>query len=106
MEARRACAALGRGKSPGQRATKGLVGLIEQTPPMYSARKVEGKRLYELARAGEEVERVPRAVNVDEVRLTFFQPPDAGIFVRCSKGTYLRTLAHVAPRPSSTRTRR
>jgi tRNA pseudouridine55 synthase len=75
-------------------ALRSFVGLIEQTPPMYSARKIEGKRLYELARAGEEVERVPRAVNVDEARLTFFQPPDCGIFVRCSKGTYLRTLAH------------
>jgi len=71
-----------------------FVGLIEQTPPMYSARKIEGKRLYELARAGEEVERDPRTVNVDEARMTFFQPPDCGIFVRCSKGTYLRTLAH------------
>jgi len=71
-----------------------FVGLSEQIPPMYSARKVEGKRLYELARAGEEVERTPRTVNVDEARLTFFRPPDCGIFVRCSKGTYLRTLAH------------
>ncbi len=61
---------------------------------MYSARKIEGKRLYELARAGEEVEREPRTVNVDEARLTSYQPPDCGIFVRCSKGTYLRTLAH------------
>src|SRR5205807_2146633 len=69
-------------------------GLIEQTPPMYSARKVDGKRLYELARAGEEVPREARQVNIDEARLTFFRPPDAGIFVRCSKGTYLRTLAH------------
>jgi tRNA pseudouridine55 synthase len=75
-------------------ALRSFVGLIEQTPPMYSARKVEGKRLYELARAGEEVERVPRSVNIDEARVTFFQPPDCGIFVRCSKGTYLRTLAH------------
>ena len=75
-------------------ALRSFVGLIEQTPPMYSARKVEGKRLYELARAGEEVERAPRTVNVDEARLTFFKPPDCGIFVRCSKGTYLRTLAH------------
>ncbi|HKC60241.1 MAG TPA: tRNA pseudouridine(55) synthase TruB [Myxococcales bacterium] len=75
-------------------ALRSFVGLIEQTPPMYSARKVEGRRLYELARAGEEVEREPRTVNVDEARLTFFQPPDCGIFVRCSKGTYLRTLAH------------
>jgi len=75
-------------------ALRSFVGLIEQTPPMYSARKIEGKRLYELARAGEEVDRVPRSVNVDEARVTFFQPPDCGIFVRCSKGTYLRTLAH------------
>ena len=71
-----------------------FVGLIEQTPPMYSARKVDGKRLYELARAGEEVEREARQVHVGEARLTFFRPPDAGIFVRCSKGTYLRTMAH------------
>ncbi len=73
---------------------QGFVGLVEQTPPMYSARKVDGKRLYELARAGEEVEREARQVNVDEAKLVFFRPPDAGIFVRCSKGTYLRTLAH------------
>jgi len=75
-------------------ALQGFVGLIEQTPPMYSARKVDGRRLYELARAGEEVEREARQVHVGEARLTFFRPPDAGIFVRCSKGTYLRTLAH------------
>jgi tRNA pseudouridine55 synthase len=71
-----------------------FVGLIEQTPPMYSARKVDGKRLYELARAGEEVEREARQIHIDEARMTFFRPPDVGIFVRCSKGTYLRTLAH------------
>jgi tRNA pseudouridine55 synthase len=71
-----------------------FVGLIEQTPPMYSARKVDGKRLYELARAGEEVEREARTIHIDEARMTFFRPPDVGIFVRCSKGTYLRTLAH------------
>src|SRR3954467_13047030 len=71
-----------------------FVGLVEQTPPMYSARKVDGKRLYELARAGEEVEREARQVHIDEARLLFFRSPDAGIFVRCSKGTYLRTLAH------------
>jgi tRNA pseudouridine55 synthase len=75
-------------------ALQQFVGLVEQTPPMYSARKVEGRRLYELARAGEEVEREARQVHIDEARLIFFRPPDAGIFVRCSKGTYLRTLAH------------
>jgi tRNA pseudouridine55 synthase len=75
-------------------ALRSFVGLIEQTPPMYSARKVEGKRLYELARAGEEVAREARQVHVDEARVLWFRSPDAGIFVRCSKGTYLRTLAH------------
>ncbi len=75
-------------------ALQGFVGLVSQTPPMYSARKVDGKRLYELARAGEEVEREARQVHIDEARLLWFRAPDAGIFVRCSKGTYLRTLAH------------
>ena len=55
---------------------------------------MDGKRLYELARAGEEVEREARQVHIDEARLLSFRPPYAGIFVRCSKGTYLRTLAH------------
>lgn len=71
-----------------------FVGLVEQTPPMYSARKVDGKRLYELAREGVEVERDARQVHIDEARMIFFRPPDVGVFVRCSKGTYLRTLAH------------
>jgi tRNA pseudouridine55 synthase len=117
-------------------ALSGFVGLVEQTPPMYSARKVEGRRLYELAREGVEVEREARQVHIDEARMTFFGAPaasasitlasegapkggahgasitlapqgapkggasgasitlDVGIFVRCSKGTYLRTLAH------------
>jgi tRNA pseudouridine55 synthase len=95
-------------------ALRTFTGVIEQVPPMYSARKVDGKRLYELARAGEEVERAPRQVSVDEARLTEFGPwvdlpkaalPEGGeapaqkaldvrIFVRCSKGTYLRTMAH------------
>ena len=77
---------------------KSFVGLVAQTPPMYSARKVDGKRLYELARAGEEVEREARTIHIDEARMTFFgerqgETVDAGIFVRCSKGTYLRTIA-------------
>jgi tRNA pseudouridine55 synthase len=81
-----------------------FTGLVEQTPPMYSARKVDGTRLYELARQGVEVEREARTIHIDEARLTSFAGPlphpqggpevfDAGIFVRCSKGTYLRTLA-------------
>lgn len=71
---------------------------------MYSARRVDGKRLYELAREGQEVEREARTVHVDEARITSYAAglphadggstvTDVGIFVRCSKGTYLRTLA-------------
>jgi tRNA pseudouridine55 synthase len=84
----------GLGEERVREALREFEGVIEQTPPMYSARKVDGKRLYELARAGEEVPREARQVNIDEARMTFFRAPDAGIFVRCSKGTYLRTLAH------------
>jgi tRNA pseudouridine55 synthase len=82
---------------------KSFTGLVQQTPPMYSARKVEGRRLYELAREGVEVEREARTIHIDEARLTSFSGPlplaggpevvDVGLFVRCSKGTYLRTLA-------------
>src|SRR3982750_4442401 len=84
----------GLGEESVREGLEGFVGLVEQTPPMFSARKVDGKRLYELARAGEEVEREARQVYIAEARLLWFRPPDAGIFVRCSKGTYLRTLAH------------
>ncbi|TMB28850.1 MAG: tRNA pseudouridine(55) synthase TruB [Deltaproteobacteria bacterium] len=65
-----------------------FVGLVLQTPPMYSARKVDGRRLYELARAGEEVEREARPVHIEEARLTSFDPPDARVFVRCSIGPF------------------
>ena len=71
-----------------------LRGPILQAPPMYSAVRVEGKRLYELARAGQVVERVARPVTVYELALRQFEPPVLGLFVRCSKGTYVRTLAH------------
>lgn len=69
-------------------------GEIEQVPPMYSAVKVDGKRLYEMARAGQEVERAARKVTIHEVRLLDFRPPELTLRVHCSKGTYIRTLAH------------
>ena len=70
-----------------------LTGVQQQIAPMYSAKRVGGRRLYELARAGEAVEREAFEVTVDEARLEEFAPPDATIFVRCSKGTYIRSLA-------------
>ena len=68
-------------------------GSIEQLPPMYSALKHQGKRLYELARKGIEVERKPRSITIYELRLLSFVDDCLECFVRCSKGTYIRTLA-------------
>lgn len=69
-------------------------GPILQTPPMYSALKSDGRRLYDLARAGENVTRAPRPVVVHELELLGFDPPDVmRLRVRCSKGTYVRVLA-------------
>ena len=70
-------------------------GDIEQIPPMYSAIKVNGKKLYELARKGKEVERKPRPVTIHALTLEEQTAPDEYVIrVRCSKGTYIRTLCH------------
>lgn len=74
-------------------AVAGFVGEIKQVPPMYSALKHKGQRLYKLAREGKEVEREPRAITLYENVLTAFEPPEFALDVRCSKGTYVRTLA-------------
>jgi tRNA pseudouridine55 synthase len=68
-------------------------GEIEQIPPMYSALKRDGVPLYKLARRGEEVERKPRRVSISQLDLRAFHSPLMEIRVRCSKGTYIRTLA-------------
>jgi tRNA pseudouridine55 synthase len=70
-----------------------LVGRQDQVVPMYSAHKVGGRRLYELAREGLEVERPSHEITVEEARLVEWAPPKARIQVRCSKGTYIRSLA-------------
>ena len=70
-------------------------GEIAQIPPMYSALKVNGQKLYDLARKGREVEREPRPVRIDALMLTGRTPEgDALLHVECSKGTYVRTLCH------------
>jgi tRNA pseudouridine55 synthase len=68
-------------------------GTIEQVPPMFSAKKVQGKRLYELARKGKTVERQPVKVTV-QTKLISYHYPFLKIDVVCSKGTYIRSLAH------------
>lgn len=73
-----------------------FVGTIQQVPPMVSAKKIGGKRLYELARAGEVVEREPATVTIHSLTITDLAPSDyplVSFTVRCSKGTYVRTLA-------------
>jgi tRNA pseudouridine55 synthase len=70
-----------------------FVGVIRQVPPMFSALHRGGKRLYELARQGVEVEREPRSVTIHSLRLESVRLPDLVIHVRCGKGTYVRTLA-------------
>jgi tRNA pseudouridine55 synthase len=70
----------------------GFVGDIEQLPPMVSAVKVGGERLYKKARRGEDVERQPRSVTIYELEIVSFEPPDVTLLVECSSGTYVRTL--------------
>jgi tRNA pseudouridine55 synthase len=76
------------------KALESFRGVIQQTPPMYSALKHGGRPLYELARAGIEVERESRPVQVYRLELKRWQPPVATIEVECGKGTYIRSLAH------------
>jgi tRNA pseudouridine55 synthase len=77
-----------------EESLKPWIGVVQQTPPMYSALKVDGKRLYELARAGIEVEREARPVEIHEITIIEFDTPKLILEVRCGKGTYIRSLAH------------
>lgn len=76
-----------------QRVLTDFIGDIEQLPPMYSALKHKGKRLYELAREGVEVERQPRTISIYSLTLGEVNLPEFDLRVHCSKGTYVRTLA-------------
>lgn len=75
-------------------AVLSYIGNYEQIPPMYSALKVNGKKLYELARAGKEVERQARPVQIFSIRILKTELPEITFRVECSKGTYIRTLCH------------
>ncbi len=70
-----------------------FVGKIMQTPPMVSAVKKDGKRLYELARSGISVEREAKEINICEFRIESFSPPHVNFYLECSKGTYVRALS-------------
>ena len=75
-------------------AMQTFLGDQYQTPPMFSAIKIDGVPLYKRARKGEEVEREPRFIRVATYELTRFAPPELDFRLRCSKGTYVRTLAY------------
>lgn len=78
-------------------ATPRFVGVISQVPPMVSALKVGGERLYEIARRGETIDRPPRCVEVHELEVTDFAPgpyPEVGFRIVCGKGTYIRSLVN------------
>ncbi|GAE04826.1 tRNA pseudouridine(55) synthase TruB [Paenibacillus sp. JCM 10914] len=83
-------------KEEAQAALESFIGPISQVPPMYSAVKINGKRLYELAREGKTVERQSRTVTIHEIEMTDWNTtgmwPEMAFRVSCSKGTYIRTL--------------
>lgn len=76
------------------KAIESFQGELLQVPPMYSALKVNGKKLYELAREGKEIERAARPVTVYEIEILEKNMPEFTVRVKCSKGTYIRTLCH------------
>jgi tRNA pseudouridine55 synthase len=73
---------------------KKFIGPQQQIPPMYSAKKINGKKLYELARAGKTIERAPSQIEIFDIKMIDYKWPDIKIEVKCSTGTYIRTLAH------------
>lgn len=75
-------------------ALRSFRGTIEQVPPPYSAVKVKGRKAYELAREGKQVELEPRQVTIHEFEVLDYDPPEITVLVECSAGTYIRSLAH------------
>jgi tRNA pseudouridine55 synthase len=71
-----------------------FLGEIDQVPPPFSAVKIRGKKAYEMARAGEDVELGPRKVVIHRLEIKDYRPPDLGLTIECSAGTYIRSMAH------------
>ncbi len=92
-EIQQTCDAGGIQREDVQNALKPFIGDIHQEPPMYSAIKQSGRKLYELARAGQTVERESREVRIESVEITEWSPPEFTLEVVCSAGTYIRSLA-------------
>lgn len=77
-----------------EEALSGFVGEISQTPPPYSAIKIKGRRAYDMARKGETVEIQPRLINVHNLEMLEWAPPEVVVDIHCSSGTYVRSLAN------------
>ncbi|MDG1138409.1 MAG: tRNA pseudouridine(55) synthase TruB [Opitutales bacterium] len=77
-----------------EKEMEGFMGDQYQTPPMFSAKKINGVPLYKMARKGKTVEREPRFIRINELKLTHWDSPTGGFFMACSKGTYVRTVLH------------
>lgn len=77
-----------------EKAVESFVGEISQIPPMYSAIKIDGKKLYELARKGVEVERKPRIVTINYINILNINGDEVEMVIGCTKGTYIRTLCN------------
>jgi len=77
-----------------QKVLNSFLGRQLQIPPMFSAKKIAGQKLYHLAREGKTVERQPNEIEIKKIELLDYQYPDLKIKVACSSGTYIRTLAH------------
>jgi len=91
---RQSASALAVTRSEVEKILSGFTGAIEQTPPMFSAVKINGKPLYELARKGIQVDRKPRVVMVRSIDIMEFKMPYLRLRVSCSKGTYIRSLCN------------
>lgn len=77
-----------------KKAVNSFLGKQLQVPPMFSAKKIAGKRLYELARQGKTVERTPSEIEVYSIKLLDYAWPELKVEISCSTGTYIRTIAH------------
>lgn len=75
-----------------EQAARDLTGLIQQRPPAYSALKVQGRRAYDLARSGATVDLAPRAITIHELEVVAYDYPTLELHIRCSSGTYVRSL--------------
>ena len=84
----------GLSKSEIERCMQTFIGETQQIPPMYSAVKIDGKRLYKLARAGKSVPRNPRLITIYDIQLLAFDKSSVTLLVECGKGVYIRSLAH------------